>query len=218
MRKTIQIELPKSWEDVTLKKYLELQHDLENHKDDNLAQFHFALYHLCGIDVNMINSLTKESIDKLKEAFNTLVANQESPLQRIITIDGKEYGFEPNLSKIAYGAYVDITQYDTLAIDKNWAKIMSILYRPITNKRGDKYEIEKYKGEVDTEPFLNLGMQINFGAWFFFINLSRDLLNYTLNFTKLDLPPNMKSTLERSGKVIAQSLKLQEEIYKKWMK
>ena len=219
MRQEITINLPQSWKDVTLRKYLELQRDLENHEDDPMAQFHFTMHHLCGIDVEVILSMTNESHEKIKRSLDSLMLNQEVPLQRIINIDGIEYGFEPNLSKMAYGAYVDITKYDTLGINENWAKIMSILYRPIIRKKGERYEISSYKGDIDEELFLDVGMDVHFGAWFFFIHLQMDLLSYTLNFTNLTgLPPNIKSILEKSGKAIRQSLNLQMETYKRWMK
>lgn len=219
MRQEITINLPESWKDIPLKKYLELQRDLETHKEDPMAQFHFTMHHLCGIDVEVILSMTNESHEKIKRSLDALMLNQELPLQRIINIDGIEYGFEPNLSKMAYGAYVDITKYDTLGIDNNWAKVMSILYRPIIRKKGERYEISAYRGDIDEELFLDVGMDVHFGAWFFFIHLQMDLLSYTLKFTNLTgLPPNIKLILERSGKAIRQSLNSQMETYKKWMK
>ena len=219
MRQEITINLPQSWKDITLRKYLELQRDLEVHKDDPMAQFHFTMHHLCGINVDVILSMTNESHEKIKRSLNALMLNQEVPLQRLITIDGIEYGFEPNLSKMAYGAYVDITKYDTLGIDNNWSKIMSILYRPVVRKKKERYEISSYQGDVDEELFLDVGMDVHFGCWFFFINLQMDLLSYTLSFSNLtELPPNIKSILEKSGKAIRQSLTSQMEIYKKWMR
>ena len=206
MRKEVTVKIPDSWKDITLRTYLNLQKDLEAHSDNEIAQLHFTMYHFCGIDVETITSMTKDSHDKIKRSLDNLINNQETKLQRIITIDGIEYGFEPNLSKMAYGAYVDITKYDTLAIDTNWAKIMSILYRPIVEKKKDKYAIASYNGDIDDELFLDVDMSVHFGVWFFFINTLKDLLNVTLNFTNLKLPPNIKSTLEKSGKAILQSL------------
>jgi len=216
MRETIEVKVPDSWKDVTLRKYLELQKDLENHKDDEMAQFHFTVYHLCGIDVDMINKMTKESSDKIKRSLNNLIQNQDLPIQNIIDIDGIAYGFEPNLSKIAYGAYIDITKYDTIALDNNWAKIMSILYRPIVDKRGDKYSIATYNGDIDDELFLDVSMDVHLGCFFFCIRLYKDLMNVILNFSNLNLPHNTKLILEKSGKDIQRLLNSQEEMFKKW--
>jgi hypothetical protein len=128
------------------------------------------------------------------------------PLQRVIEVDGKKYGFEPNLSKMAYGAYLDITKYDTFTIDDNWSKIMAILYRPIVGKVGELYSIKAYTGMESEEPFLKLGMHIHFGALFFFVHLSKVLPSSILkSLTDSEmLPHNIKSILEKSGKAMEQ--------------
>jgi hypothetical protein len=130
-----------------------------------------------------------------------------------VTIDGVEYGFEPNLSQMQYGAYLDITRNDTITIDENWAKIMSILYRPVVRKKGEMYEIERYDGKIDAEKWLDVGMDIHFGTLFFFLYLSLDLARGIAKSTKVEgLPQNMQLILERSGEVIHQLLNSQTAI------
>lgn len=207
MKKTITIEIPTTWADVTLEKYLALQTDLENYKDDEGAQTALMLYHLCGLDAGYIRSLSTESYNKIKEKLNLFISPEGEELHQFITIDGKEYGFEPNLSRIAYGAYADISQYDELAIDKNWAKIMSVLYRPVESKQFGKYEIEPYSGVIDEKSFLKVTMDVHFGAWFFFVRLQMDLLKDILSSSKVEeILPNIKPILERSGEIMQQSL------------
>lgn len=214
MRQEIIVKTPDSWKDITFRKYLQLQKDLENYKDDENAIMDFMLFHLCNVDADIIKSITKESYDKLRVSVEKLFTTQEQPLQNIIMIDDIEYGFEPNLSQISYGAYVDITKWDSIEMNENWAKIMSILYRPIVDKKKDKYAIASYTGDIDGDLFLDVSMDVHFGAWFFFVNLSTDLLNFTLNslMQTEGLPPNIKSILEKSGKGMLQSLNLPEEI------
>jgi hypothetical protein len=79
---------------------------------------------------------------------------------------------------------------------------MSILYRPVTKKQGDMYAIESYKGELDEKKFLNVGMDVHFGALFFLLGLSTDLLKDTLNSLKeTEVPPSMLPILQRSGQL-----------------
>jgi hypothetical protein len=207
MKKEIEIIMPEGWHDITLKQYLALQTDLKNYEDDEEAQIALMLYHLCGIDAKMLQSLSQASFNRLKIELNTFMQPTEIPLKRIIEIDGIEYGFEPNLSKIAYGAYADISKYDTIQIDNNWAKIMSILYRPIVNKGGaETYTIKPYDGVIDEKKFLSVPMDIQFSTLFFFVRLSKDLLNSILNSTiATEMSPHFKSILEESGKLIQQS-------------
>jgi len=213
MKKTITITTPDSWKDISLKQYLALQLDLENYKDDIDAQDAFVLNHLCNLTAEEIQALPNDAYTKIKNKLHGFMNKVDLPLERFVKIGDVEYGFEPNLSKMTYGAYADITKYETLTIDKNWAKIMSILYRPIeTKKKNETYTIKPYDGVIDEAKWLEVSMDVHFGCLFFFVNLLMDLLNSTLNSTiaKGDIPANLKQTLERSGKVMQQLLNLQE--------
>lgn len=207
MRKQITLEIPTSWKDVTLKQYLALQSDLEAYRDDEEAQIALMLYHLCGLDAGYLKSLSTESYHRVKSKLTEFVSPDSIELERFITIDGVEYGFEPNLSKMAYGAYADITQWDTITIDKNWAKVMSILYRPVTKKEFGRYTIKEYDGEINEELFLKVDMETNWGALFFFVRLQMDLLNDILKSSKEVVHhPSIKLILEKSGEIMRQSL------------
>jgi hypothetical protein len=207
MRKTLTLEIPTSWKDVTLKQYLALQADLESYKDDEEAQTALMLLHLCGLDAEYLNKLSADSYNKVRSKLNEFISPESIELQQFITIDGIEYGFEPNLSKMSYGAYADITKHDTIAIDKNWSKVMSILYRPVKKKQKERYDIETYDGNIDDTKWLDVNMEVHWGALFFFVRLQMDLLKGILKSLKEEeLPASMKSILARSGELMQQSL------------
>jgi hypothetical protein len=212
----LEIKIPTGWNDVSLKKYLELQKEIKNYEGNEDAITALMLVHLCDINPNLLDKIGIDGFKIIEEELNKFVNRTDLPLERIITIDNVEYGFEPNLSEMTYGAYVDITKYDTFTIDDNWAKIMSILYRPIAQKKGDNYKIQSYTGNIDDTKWLEVPMDIHLGALFFFANLLRDLLNFTLNsLTEKELEPNMKLILEKNGKLIQRLSNLQEETFKK---
>jgi hypothetical protein len=210
----LQLEVPTSWEDITLKDYLELQAELKNYSDNEEAMNAVLLSKLCGLDASLTQRLSVNDYISVTNELTSFMNNVELPLKQFITIDGKEYGFEPNLSKMSYGAFLDITKYDTLTIDKNWAHIMSILYRPVIKKDKNHYSIEPYDGENRSDMFLQITMDIHFGALFFFVNLWMDLLKGILNSTIMttDLPPQLKQTLLKSGQAIHQSMSSLMEI------
>jgi len=206
MKQTIQITVPTDWSAITLEKYLKLHNDLKSYEGIDAAQTALLFYHLCDLPNDYLMGLDVDTFTKIKGDLEGFMQRTDLPMQKIIKIDGKEYGLEPNLSKIAYGAYLDIAKYETFQIDNNWAKVMSILYRPITKRVGDLYEIEKYNGNIDGDKFLGLGMDIHFGALFFFVHLLEELPSFILKSLKdtPGIPPNIKSTLEKSGEAIAQ--------------
>ena len=219
MKKQVKVEVPTNWDDISLKTYLALQQELTLYEDNEEAQTASMFHHLCKLDPTWVKKLSIESYQTLREKLLNLVHPQDVPLTKFVKIGGVEYGFEPNLSKMSYGAYCDITEFDTIQVDKNWAKIMNIMYRPVTGKIGKLYTIEPYTGDVDWEKWLDVSMEIHFGAWFFFINLQKDLLNDILKYSKgTELPRNIKSILVKSGEIIRQSSNLRGEISKKWMR
>lgn len=219
MVKEVTLSIPQSYGDISLKKWLELQKELVNYQDDEEAITALMLSYLCGLDAKYLKNIAVDDYIEIKRELSSFVSKVDLPLQRFITIDGVEYGFEPNLSNMTYGSFADITKYNEIKIDDNWASIMSILYRPVTKKQGDMYTIEPYSGKLNPNLFLDVKMDVHFGCLFFFVHLSTDLLNFTLKSTmEMELPHNIKSILEKSGEPIQQLLNLQEEIYSKLMK
>ena len=205
MKKEITIEVPNDYSAITLRKYLKMSRDLETFKGDMEATTAALFYHLCHIEPEMMKKIDTETFIKIKEQLFGFVGKNDFQLIPFVTIDGVEYGFEPNLSQMAYGAYVDITKFGDLKINDDWAKVMAILYRPITKRIGKHlYSIEEYTGKENPNVWYDVNMDVHFGALFFFINLSKDLLNSTLkSLTEMEeMPDNIKSILEKSGALI----------------
>ena len=210
----VKVRIPTNWNDITLETYLKYRKTLDLYKDDDEdgeidmvnKSIIIALDILCGVAPTFASQMPVEMLSHVMDSLNKFMTDTTFDLQRIITIDGVEYGFEPNLSNIAYGAYLDISKYDKITIDNNWTKIMAILYRPIVSKSGKLYQIKEYTGmEVDT-IFLKTTMDINFGCIGFFLHLSRDLAHYTLKSLNLQEETNhlLQSIMERNGKDIPQ--------------
>jgi|TARA_R110000868_G_C10896814_1_gene764012 hypothetical protein len=215
MKKQLDIVVPQSWSAVNLENYLKLQKDLVAYgTDDEIAYVATLLYHLCGVEPGLIPKLPTNILTSIKTDLRGFMGDASYDLQRIIKVNGKEYGFEPNLSKMAYGAYLDITKYENITIDKNWNKIMSVLYRPVTSKTLNMYEIESYDSKkTQPELFDSVGMDVHFGTMFFFLRTLAELVNDTLSFSKEEeVPPAIKSILERNGEVIKQLFNFREMI------
>jgi hypothetical protein len=214
MKKQIEIEIPSDWSSITLQKYLDLTKDLKSYQDNEEATLAVMFHHLCNIKLEWLKSIDIKDFLYIKDKLNQFLHNIELPLQRVIKIDGVEYGFEPNLSNMSYGAYIDICSYDVIEIGDKWADVMSILYRPIVNKIGKLYETKTYDGNVNPAPFLSLGMDIHLGALFFLRTLWVDLLNATQNYltSLVEIPPNIKSILDENGNLTLPLSNYQEEM------
>jgi hypothetical protein len=209
----VKVRVPTNWNDITLETYLKYKKNLDLYKNDEDddedmidKSIIIALDILCGVAPNFATQMPIEILKHVMETMNSFMQNTEYNLQRIIKIGDTEYGFEPNLSNMAYGAYLDISKFDKITIDKNWPKILSILYRPIVSKSGELYEIKEYTGLEDETVFLQTTMDMNFGCISFFLHLRNDLASYTLKSLKEEegIQLLLKSIMQRSGEVIPQ--------------
>ena len=200
MKKEIQIKVPTDWSSITYNQYMKLQADIEAYQEEEEALTATLFYHLCGVNPYTLQNLDLDTYRSIKRDLWELMRKREQPLKRIIKIGEKEWGFEPDLSKMSYGAYLDIQEYKDLDINKDWLSIMSILYRPVVQKKGVLYDIEPYKGENRGELFREVTMDIHFGALFFFMNLLKDLSKDTLkSLMEKEGMEEMSTILEKSG-------------------
>ncbi len=210
MQKEISLRIPTSYEDITLKQWLTLQNDLKNYEGDEEATTAVLLLHLCGLSPEYLTGISVDDYNMLKVELAGFISKTDLDLQRFVEIDGVKYGFEPNLSNIAYGAYADITKFGQITIDENWAKIMDILYRPVESEMMGKYRIKTYTGEINSDKWLKVPMHIHFGALFFLFNLLTDLLSATLKSSmEEEVSLNIKPILQRSGEAMLQLLSSQ---------
>lgn len=201
MKQEIKIEVPTKWSAVTLRQYLALRKDLDTYAGEEEAVTACLFHHLCKFPLEYIQQLNIDTYIAIRSDLINFFNNIDLPLQKFITIDGQEYGFEPDLSRMAYGAYVDISKYETFEINEKWAEIMSILYRPLLKTTGKLYDIKAYDGNIDGEKFMDVSMDIHFGTLFFLKTLLKDLLKDTQKSLTglMGLPQNIKSVLEKNG-------------------
>ena len=216
MKKQIEITVPHDFSAITLKQYIQFQKDMDTHEGNTEAQDAFLVYNLTGMTPDMLKELDGEVISNIRKDLTKLLQKTDYPLQRNITLEGVEYGFEPNLSQMPYGAYLDISKFENIQLNDDWPTILSILYRPVKKRKGALYEIEQYNGVEpwDEDKWWEVGMDFHFGCFFFFIRLYKDLVKGTLNSLKNQegISPNIKSILEESGEAIQQLSNLQEKI------
>ena len=69
--------------------------------------------------------------------------NDKPSLTQRFMLNGQEFGFIPSLEDITYGEFVDLDSY--LTDTKNLHRTMAVLYRPVIQKAGKRYDIEPYE-------------------------------------------------------------------------
>ena len=153
---------------------------------------------LSKIPKKHIYSLEVNSLKKLGNHITSFLESEPNDkLQHFVTIEDIEYGFHPKLFDMSLGEFVDLETY-MKDIDNNMHNIMSILYRPVTQKdEENKYLIEEYEPSEERANLFKKHLTVREfnGASVFFSDLERQLSNNLLrsSIQKLKKKKNKKT-------------------------
>ena len=172
--KTKRFKLISSWEEVTLEKWLKL---IDFQKGTKSKEAEETIAALSTIPKDLIKQLELKDVAVIMSKLSELQAKQNSSLKRVIEVEGKRYGFHPNLEEITLGEYADIETFIKNDIEKNMPEVMAILYRPIVNEENDVYTIEAYDGDISirAEQMKKMSAEQVQSALLFFYNLGKEL-------------------------------------------
>tara|TARA_R110001592_G_scaffold19335_4_gene79474 strand:+ start:6397 stop:7050 length:654 start_codon:yes stop_codon:yes gene_type:complete len=177
----INVEIPNSLADITLrqyKHYLKIQKNVEDEK------------FLGAKIIEIFCNIKLEEVMRLKFSDSELITNNlvkmfdEKPkLLRHFKLGKTQYGFHPKLDDLTLGEYIDL---DTFIGDwDNIEKAMNVLYRPIDQKIKDKYTIKKYDTN-DFDTMLDMPMDAVISSIFFFWSLGLELSKTITNSLEME--------------------------------
>ena len=170
-----------------------MKHTFEIPTPESITIGQFLAFHKAKTDIKRCTAATGKTAEELSDVpliavkravseFREMVKLiEEVEFPRIITIDGQEYGFEPNLNRIQTSAWADIAHLEDIGRDEHLHEILSILYRPITQRWGIKdvkYRIEDYaanRGDSidNANLFLDYKMSHALNVLGFFLSLQQ---------------------------------------------
>jgi len=175
----LQITIPTSLEEITLEQYQKFLSIAKDNPDGEFLQ-HKMVEIFCGIDLKNAAKISFKDVNEITTNLSNLF-NQKYDLKRTFKLGNTEFGFITNLDEITLGEYTDLDKYIS-----DWDMMhnaMAVLYRPITKKLKDKYQIEEYNGSYtycDAMKFMPLDVAL--GAVVFFYNLGNELLKSTIHY------------------------------------
>ena len=172
--KVKKFKLISKWSDVTLEKWLKLI-DLETGSKTKEAEETIAA--LSDIPKQLIKELSIKDIAVIMSRVAEVQQQKNSSLKKIVEINNVEYGFHPDLDSITLGEYADIETFIKNGIENSLPELMSILYRPITEKKNDIYTIAAYDGDIRmrTEEMKQMSAEQVQSALVFFWHLGKEL-------------------------------------------
>jgi len=172
---TKEFNLIKSWSDVTLEKWVKL---VDLHKGSRSNEALKTISALSDIPKKLINELGIKDVAIIMDKIAELQRKSDGRLRNVITVEGKDYGFHANLEDITLGEWADIETFIKVGVEKQMPEIMAVLYRPIVERKNDKYVIEAYDGNITirAEEFKKMKAEQVQSAMVFFWSLGNELL------------------------------------------
>lgn len=208
MSEEIKINVPENWSEIKLPQYLAFYKAIKPYEGTDEYErivFERAILHFCGISSNVLYKLPIETLNEIKSTmYNFIYNGMKQPLTTQFELNNTEYGFIPSLDEMSYGEYLDIVSY-TKDVWTYVPLLMSILYRPITNKFGDSYIIEAYSGTNDHRVTLfkeHLTMDVVWGAIAFFLDLQIDLMKDTLTYLNQEMNKMTEEQISQANTIL----------------
>tara|TARA_R110000737_G_scaffold322658_1_gene335040 strand:- start:5 stop:652 length:648 start_codon:yes stop_codon:yes gene_type:complete len=171
----IKLNVPNRLSEIALSQYVKYLKILDiNEEDENSDVFvqQKVLEIFCGVSYNKSLEFKVSDVSKIVSVINNTL-NQQPDLVKSFKLGDTEFGFIPKLDDMSFGEYIDIDS--NLGDWDNMYRVMSVLYRPIKQKSGDKYLIEDYKGDAYHDAMRHTPMDAVISSLVFFWNLGKEL-------------------------------------------
>lgn len=133
---------------------------------------------ITGAEYEEVRALQSKELPKIIELFEQLLNNEVATDVKRFDVANKTFGLIPNFNRLTFGEWEDLQAY-TEDFYTNLPKIVSLLFRPVTERIGDKYLIEDYspkRAELHRDLLTHhLTMDILNSAMLFFSSIETEL-------------------------------------------
>ena len=192
-----EIVIPTSLSEIPLMSYQKFIKLVEGSNDEELiAQKSIEIF--CGLNMKDVLQIKWSDVVGLANHFNELF-QQKTDFKTTFKIKDMEFGFIPNLEEMSFGEYVDLDH--NIGKIESFHKAMAVLYRPITKKAKDTYEIMPYSGTDEFSELMKYApLDIAMAASVFFYRLGNDLVQATLTSLEQEMTKNKElNTIIQNG-------------------
>jgi hypothetical protein len=120
-----------------------------------------------------------EQVEQVIASYVHNLKKEEKIFKQYIELDGIKFGFHPNLKAITFGEWLDAMEY-AKDLPKNYDKLLTVLYRPVTAEFNDRYTIEPYDADIHSKyssKMRQLPLPVVNGCMLFFSTLLDDLMS-----------------------------------------
>lgn len=184
-----EIVIPTSLSEIPLKSYQEFMKVVEKSNDEEfIGQKTIEIF--CGLKMKDVVKVKWSDVKNLTLHLNEIF-KAKPKFQATFKIDNTEFGFIPNLEDMTFGEYIDLES--NISSVETFHKAMAVMYRPITKKVKDRYEIFEYVGSDEFSDVMKYApLNVVLGATLFFSTLGSDLVQHTLTSLEKEIQKNPK--------------------------
>ena len=214
----LELFIPTHLSEIKLAQYQKFLKIAENNEDSEFLHQKMVQY-FCGVDLKEIANIKHKQVMEITASISSMFKTSHKFIPRF-KMGGVEFGFIPNLDAMTQGEFIDLDTY--ISDWQEMHKAMAVLFRPITKKVNDKYQIEDYNGSITySEVMKHAPIDVVLGATVFFYHLGNELMSSTLTY--LEENPQItslvnKHNLENGGDGIALSMLSLKETLEDLMK
>lgn len=185
----MKLKLPENYDEVTVRQYREMWLAIEDQHDETTTARRVVEI-LANLEKGSLNSADYADLNTATTALRWIMDEPDpftlsTPLKQRIYVEGLEYGFIPDWTKLTVGEYADLETYCHKGIVKYLDKAMAVMYRPIVEQGLDMYEIETYEPSKDREEAMaNCPMSVCVSAMVFFCAIQKELATTMQRYSK----------------------------------
>ena len=184
-----EIVIPTSLSEIPLRSYQEFMKVVEKSNDEEfIGQKTIEIF--CGLKMKDVVKVKWSDVKSLTLHLNEIF-KAKPKFQATFKIENTEFGFIPNLEDMSFGEYIDLES--NISSVETFHKAMAVMYRPITKKVKDRYEIFEYTGTDEFSDAMKYApLNVVLGATVFFSTLGSDLVQHTLTSLETEIKKNPK--------------------------
>jgi len=194
----ININIPETLNEITLYQYQRFEKLIRNNEPSEFVN-QKTIEIFCNIELKDVARIRIADVSDILAHLNNLL-QQKPKLTQTFKLGVYEFGFIPKLEDITSGEFIDL---ETCLSDvETLHKAMAVLYRPITIKVKDLYNIEEYKGTNEYSEVLKyMPLDIAFGSMLFFYHLHNDCVNNLMDYiqNEVEQSEELNKLLVRNG-------------------
>lgn len=193
----VKVTIPTSLSEIKLSQYQRFVKIMaDNEEGEFLSLKMIEIF--CNVGLDVANGMKRKDLNEAVSIISELFTKVPA-LVKQFEMDGKKFGFIPNLDEMSQGEYIDLDTYSTIENWQEMHRVMAILYRPIIQQSKEKYLIEPYETSSKyAEAMKDLPLDIALSAVVFFYRLGNDCLISTMDYlaenqANFQIQPNSES-------------------------